>query len=105
MSQPSIHDNRVVGYEVDGNACRIVLHTQGTHDAPGEFIDIVFEGVMAYFLVKVLQPLFILRPELVLPQTDIVGLAVLVLAVSVAASLAATTIIRRLPPGELLRDE
>jgi len=62
-------------------------------------------GVMAYFLVKVLQPLFILRPELVLPQTDIVGLAVLVLAVSVAASLAATTIIRRLPPGELLRDE
>jgi ABC-type antimicrobial peptide transport system permease subunit len=62
-------------------------------------------GVMAYFLVKVLQPLFILRPELVLPQTDIVSLAVLVLAVSVAASLAATTIIRRLPPGELLRDE
>ena len=50
MSQPSIHDNRVVGYEVDGNACRIVLHTQGTHDAPGEFIDIVFEGVMAYLL-------------------------------------------------------
>jgi ABC-type antimicrobial peptide transport system permease subunit len=62
-------------------------------------------GVMAYFLVKVLQPLFLLRPELVLPRADIVVLAVLVLAVSVAAALAATTIIRRLPPGELLRDE
>jgi ABC-type antimicrobial peptide transport system permease subunit len=62
-------------------------------------------GVMAYFLVKVLQPLFVLRPELVLPRADIAGLAALVLAVSVAASLAATTLIRRLPPGELLRDE
>jgi putative ABC transport system permease protein len=62
-------------------------------------------GFMAYFLVKVLQPLFVLRPELVLPRADIVVLAVLVLAVSVAAALAATTIIRRLPPGELLRDE
>jgi hypothetical protein len=32
-------------------------------------------------------------------------LAALVLAVSIIASLAATTLIRRLPPGELLRDE
>jgi ABC-type lipoprotein release transport system permease subunit len=62
-------------------------------------------GVMAYFLVKVLQPLFVLKPELVLPPIDIAVLAALVLAVSVAASLAATTLIRRLPPGELLRDE
>jgi hypothetical protein len=60
---------------------------------------------MAYFLVKVLQPLFVLKPELVLPPIDIAVLAALVLAVSVAASLAATTLIRRLPPGELLRDE
>jgi putative ABC transport system permease protein len=61
--------------------------------------------VMAYFLVTVLQPLFILRPEVVIPRADIGVLAGLVLAVSVAASLAATTLIRRLPPGELLRDE
>jgi putative ABC transport system permease protein len=60
---------------------------------------------MAYFLVTVLQPLFVLRPELVIPRTDIAVLAALVLAVSVVASLAATTLIRRLPPGELLRDE
>jgi putative ABC transport system permease protein len=62
-------------------------------------------AIMAYFLVTVLQPLFVLRPELVIPRADIVALAALVLAVSVAASLAATTLIRRLPPGELLRDE
>ena len=60
---------------------------------------------MAYFLVTVLRPLFVLRPEVVLPRADIVLLAALVLAVSVIASLAATTLIRRLPPEELLRDE
>ncbi len=60
---------------------------------------------MAYFLVTVLRPLFVLRPEVVLPRADIVVLAALVLAVAVIASLAATTLIRRLPPGELLRDE
>jgi ABC-type antimicrobial peptide transport system permease subunit len=60
---------------------------------------------MAYFLVTVLRPLFVLRPEVVIPRADIAVLAALVLAVSVVASLAATTLIRRLPPGELLRDE
>jgi putative ABC transport system permease protein len=60
---------------------------------------------MAYFLVTVLRPLFVLRPEVVMPGADIVLLAALVLAVSVIASLAATTLVRRLPPGELLRDE
>jgi putative ABC transport system permease protein len=60
---------------------------------------------MAYFLVTVLRPLFVLRPEVVLPRTDIFVLAALVLAVAVIASLAATALIRRLPPGELLRDE
>jgi putative ABC transport system permease protein len=60
---------------------------------------------MAYFLVTVLRPLFVLRPEVVIPRSDIAVLAALVLAVSVIASLAATTLIRRLPPGELLRDE
>ena len=67
----------------------------------GAFVGVV----MAYFLVTVLQPLFVLRPEVVIPRADIAVLAALVLAVSVAASLAATTLIRRLPPGELLRDE
>jgi len=60
---------------------------------------------MAYFMVTVLQPLFVLRPEIVIPGVDIAVLAALVLLVSVVASLAATTLIGRLPPGELLRDE
>jgi putative ABC transport system permease protein len=71
----------------------------------GAVVGVLVGAVMAYFLVNVLQPLFILRPEVVIPRADIGVLAGLVLAVSVAASLAATTLIRRLPPGELLRDE
>jgi putative ABC transport system permease protein len=71
----------------------------------GAAVGAVVGAVMAYFLVTVLRPLFILRPEVVLPRADIAVLAALVLAVSVVASLAATTLIRRLPPGELLRDE
>ena len=71
----------------------------------GAAVGALVGAVMAYFLVTVLQPLFVLRPEVVIPRADIAVLAGLVLAVSVAASLAATTLIRRLPPGELLRDE
>jgi hypothetical protein len=71
----------------------------------GAVVGALVGGVMAYFLVTVLRPLFVLQPEVIIPRTDIAVLATLVLAVSVAASLAATTLIRRLPPGELLRDE
>jgi len=68
-------------------------------------VGILVGAIMAYVLVNVLQPLFVLRPEVVIPRADIGLLAGLVLAVSVAASLAATTLVHRLPPGELLRDE
>jgi putative ABC transport system permease protein len=71
----------------------------------GAVVGALVGAVMAYFLVTVLQPLFVLQPEVVIPRADIAVLASLVLVVSLAASLAATTLIRRLPPGELLRDE
>jgi len=71
----------------------------------GAVVGALIGAAMAYFLVTVLQPLFVLRPEVVIPRAGIAVLAALVLVVSVAASLAATTLIRRLPPGELLRDE
>jgi putative ABC transport system permease protein len=71
----------------------------------GAVVGALVGAVMASFLVTVLQPLFVLQPEVVIPRADIAVLASLVLVVSLAASLAATTLIRRLPPGELLRDE
>jgi putative ABC transport system permease protein len=71
----------------------------------GAVVGALVGAAMAYFLVTVLQPLFVLSPEVVIPGADIALLAALVFVVSVAASLAATDLIRRLPPGELLRDE
>jgi putative ABC transport system permease protein len=60
---------------------------------------------MAYFLVRVLRPLFILTPAVVTPAGSIALLAGLVLAVSVLASLAATRLVNRLSATELLREE
>jgi putative ABC transport system permease protein len=71
----------------------------------GAIVGAFVGAAMAYFLVKVLQPLFVLSPQVVIPRADIALLGSLVLTVSVIASLAATNLIRRLPPGELLRDE
>jgi putative ABC transport system permease protein len=62
-------------------------------------------GGMAWFLVNVLRPLFVLRPPVVIPPAGIATLTALVLAVSLLASLAATSLVNRLPPTELLRDE
>jgi len=60
---------------------------------------------MAYFLVNVLRPLFVLHPPVLVPAAEIAVLAALVLGVSLLASAAATTLLNRLPPTELLRDE
>ena len=66
----------------------------------------VLAGVaMAFFLVRVLRPLFVLRPAVILPVRDVTILTALVVAVSVLAALAATVLINRLPATELLRDE
>src|SRR5882762_2441042 len=48
MPERSIHDNRVVSYEVDGAKRRIVLHTRFEERDRLEFTDLIFEGVLAY---------------------------------------------------------
>jgi hypothetical protein len=50
MPERSIHDNRVVSYEVDADRRRIVLHTRFEAPEPQEATDLVFEGVLAYHL-------------------------------------------------------
>ncbi|MDA0160447.1 ABC transporter permease [Solirubrobacter ginsenosidimutans] len=59
---------------------------------------------MAVLLVGVLRPLFILDPTLGFPMTDIVTLAALAGAATLASALAATALLRRLKPTELLRE-
>jgi predicted lysophospholipase L1 biosynthesis ABC-type transport system permease subunit len=60
---------------------------------------------MSYFMVRVLRPLFVLRPDFVLPPGEIATLAALVIAAAVVSSWAATSLVNRLKPTELLRDE
>ena len=43
------HDNHVVGYSVDGQGCRIVLHTENPYaPEPHPRLDVVFVGVEFY---------------------------------------------------------
>ena len=44
----SVHDNRIVGYEVDCEAHRVVLHTVTDPSQPPERVDVVFNEVIAY---------------------------------------------------------
>jgi hypothetical protein len=46
----SVHDNRVIAYQVDCERRRIVLHTRFDEREPVELTDVIFEGVEAYEL-------------------------------------------------------
>jgi hypothetical protein len=48
MPKRSVHDNKVLSYEVDGEHRRIVLHTRFDAANQLENTDVVFEGVIAY---------------------------------------------------------
>jgi putative ABC transport system permease protein len=59
---------------------------------------------MAYLLVHVLQPLFVLHPAVRFPAGQIAALAGLAMAATLTSAVAATAILRRLRPTELLRE-
>jgi ABC-type antimicrobial peptide transport system permease subunit len=59
---------------------------------------------MAFLLVRVLRPLFVLDPGTTVAVGDVAGLAALVLAAALVSALAATAILRRLDPTSLLRE-
>jgi hypothetical protein len=60
---------------------------------------------MGVLLVHVLHPLFILSPAATLPIGDAGVLAGLVGAATIVSTLAALTILRRLSPSEVLREQ
>ena len=60
---------------------------------------------MGPLLVHILQPLFILTPVTTVPVGGAALLAGLVLAAIIASTLAAMTILRRLSPSEVLREQ
>jgi len=59
---------------------------------------------MAFLLIHVLRPLFILDPEITFAAGRIVTLAGLAAAATLASALTAVAILRRLKPTELLRE-
>ncbi|HYM57223.1 MAG TPA: FtsX-like permease family protein [Solirubrobacteraceae bacterium] len=59
---------------------------------------------MAYLLVHILRPLFILDPSVTFPGGEIAMFAALALAATLASALTATAILRRLRPTEVLRE-
>lgn len=61
-------------------------------------------GAMGYLLVHVLRPLFVLDPGVALPILGAVTLVALVLVATLSSALAATALLRRLKPVELLRE-
>ena len=61
-------------------------------------------GVIAALMVHVLRPLFILDPRLTLPARELAMLAGLALAAALLSALAATAVLRRLSPTEILRE-
>ncbi|MCV2491972.1 FtsX-like permease family protein [Geodermatophilus sp. YIM 151500] len=60
---------------------------------------------MAVFLVGVLRPLFVLAPDLVVPVPGILTLVLALLGSTLVSSSAASSLVGRLKPTELLRDE
>jgi ABC-type antimicrobial peptide transport system permease subunit len=68
-------------------------------------VGIVVGVGMAWLLVNVLRPLFVLTPTLVFPVGGVLALVLLILAATLACAFAASALIGRLKPTELLRDE
>jgi putative ABC transport system permease protein len=60
--------------------------------------------VMAHLLVHILRPLFFLDPQVTIPAGRVARLAVLPIAAALACALAATAMLRRMRPTELLRE-
>ena len=71
----------------------------------GTLAGIVVGLVMGAYFVAVLRPLFVLRPAVSIPAGGLAQPAVLILVATVVATVAASSMVNRLEPTELLRDE
>jgi ABC-type lipoprotein release transport system permease subunit len=84
---------------------RLVLAESAISAALGSGIGIAVGVALASQLILVLRPIFRLPPPLETPVPELVTLAALVAGATALSSVAATVLIARLKPTELLRDE
>ncbi len=82
----------------------LVLGEAGLMAVAGLGAGLLVGAGLAYLMVRVLRPLFILTPHLALPVGELITLAGLALAVALLSATAATRILRRLKPTEILRE-
>lgn len=71
----------------------------------GLIAGLIVGGMTGFLLVHILQPLFILAPGTTIPRRDAALLTGTVIVASAVSTLVALTILRRLSPSEVLREE
>jgi len=77
----------------------------GTAAIAGCFVGVAVGFVMAFYLINVLRPLFVLTPPYNIPLGSIAAVVASVLVATVVTSVAASSLVNRLRATELLRDE
>ncbi len=91
---------------LDARTIRLLIAAEaGAVAVAGTAAGLVVGGVMGYYFINVLRPLFVLTPRYTLPIIDVLTPVALVLAATVVATVAASRLVHRLDPTELLRDE
>jgi putative ABC transport system permease protein len=83
----------------------LIVAETGTVTVSACLVGIAVGVGMASFLVNVLRPLFVLRPHLLFPADSLVIVVLFVVMATLVASVAASGLVARLEPTELLRDE
>jgi hypothetical protein len=66
---------------------------------------LVVGTVTAFLSIRILRGLFILDPRLSLPLRQLASLTTIVVSAAIVSGLAATELLRRLRPAEILRVE
>lgn len=87
-----------------GQVRALVLGEAGLVAGTGLVAGLLVGTTMAVLFVRVLRPLFILDPKTTFPVGDVMTTVVLTITATVVAALAATAILSRLRPTELLRE-
>jgi len=87
-----------------GELRALVVGEAGVVAAGGVVAGLVVGVGVAHLIVHVLRPLFVLAPPVSVPAPELALLAGLAAAAALLCALAATTILRRLSPSEILRE-
>lgn len=83
----------------------LIAAEAGTVALGGAAAGLLVGMLMGYYFINVLRPLFVLTPPYSLPLLDALTPLALVLLATLVATLAASRLVNRLEPTELLRDE